>query len=195
MAKQKMTATLELRFQDGTSKKIKLDDVVVIRFSIKRRKSISFNESPQGRWNMSITEELLEKPLANNFLSVSKDVEYFKPVHFFLDGPVPIRVTWEHLDEGWDGQYEKGTNDTRLLRFTCTHFVDDQEDEIPNGSYCTRCPIDTPVETLRQFSDIILQACQKAEGRKGRLESLSWLNPDDIANLDKIREEMGLKKP
>lgn len=68
-----MTATLTLRFADGSSKDISLKKVLIINTKNEARQELRFAESSEG-WLMTVTQELLRgKTLADDFCSVVKN--------------------------------------------------------------------------------------------------------------------------
>jgi len=90
-----------------------------------------------------------------------------------------FRVTWEDIGEGWEGDYDPSDpEDDQLLRFSCDKLVNGEWEQVPDGSYCTRCPITTPKDSLELFANSILEACEQPSPKR-RLEELSWLSPED----------------
>jgi len=93
-----------------------------------------------------------------------------------------FKVVWEHIGEGWSGEFDPAVSDDEpLLRFSCLRGTNDGWEEVENGSYCTRCPISTPRHVLLQFAKQILEAL-KQPSPKRRLQELSWLCPADYVN-------------
>jgi hypothetical protein len=93
-----------------------------------------------------------------------------------------IRVTWAYIDEGQDGEYNPDDPaDIPLLRFSCERAQGSEPDwvEVPDGSYCTRLPVDTPVRNLVRAAIDILEALEQPSPKR-RLEALSWLEPGDF---------------
>lgn len=98
-----------------------------------------------------------------------------------------VRVTWEDIGEGLSGDYDNtDSDDVPLLRFSCDRKVDGDWEQIDDGSYCTRCPTNTPRKSLRRFAKEILDACEQPSPKR-RLEELSWLCPEDAKSSVKER--------
>jgi hypothetical protein len=90
-------------------------------------------------------------------------------------------ATWEYIGEGWSGDYNPDDpQDTELLRFSVYQHGEQMDD----GSYCTRMPIDSPEWMLRRALDVILNAVETTDSPKRRLELLSWLQPADFTEDD-----------
>lgn len=68
-----MTATLSLKFEDGSSTEIPIKAVVEIDVPDHGRKEISFREA-RGGWIMAINKPLLTGKLDHQFLTVAKDI-------------------------------------------------------------------------------------------------------------------------
>ena len=111
----------------------------------------------------------------------------FKELDLIRDGK---KVTWEYLGEGWSGDYNPDDpEDTQLLRFSCSQIVDiDTDDgddltegwqELPDSSYCTRMPINTPYSILAEAAARIMQEIEDVNYKKA-LEQLSYLCPEDF---------------
>ena len=96
------------------------------------------------------------------------------------------KVLWEWIGEGWEGDFDDlDPEDEPLLRFSCFQAILPQYstdgngwEEVPDGSYCTRCPITTPRSSLLKFAGEILAALELPSPKR-RLEELSWLCPED----------------
>jgi len=68
---KKQNATLKINFSDDTSKSITLKKVIIV--DTPGKQELSFRETANGEWIMTVTKSLLEnKQLANQFLEVSK---------------------------------------------------------------------------------------------------------------------------
>lgn len=67
-----MTATLALKFQDGSKTEITLEKVIELD-TPSARKEISFRETKSG-WVMAISKPLLTGKLDHQFLTVAKDI-------------------------------------------------------------------------------------------------------------------------
>lgn len=110
-----------------------------------------------------------------------------------------LRVTWEYLGEGLDGDYDPDdVLDFPHLRFTVDQRtwssgqVDDGEwQELPNASYCTRMPINAPEWMLIRALGEILEAARQPSPKR-RLEELSWLRPEDFDDKDPDERNSGV---
>jgi hypothetical protein len=96
-----------------------------------------------------------------------------------IDGK--YRVEWVHLGEGKDGDYDPNDpDDVELLRFD----VSFDGELIPDGSYCTLMPVNTPEDILKKglerIMDTIYDKCSTGDcwKRGGKVfEELSWIEP------------------
>ena len=68
-----MTATLALKFQDGSKTEINIKGVIEVDVPDHGRKEISFREA-RGGWVMAISKPLLTGKLDHQFLTVAKDI-------------------------------------------------------------------------------------------------------------------------
>lgn len=91
------------------------------------------------------------------------------------------RVDFEHIGEGLDGDHNPhDPNDLPLIRFTTYRQTDHGVwEEVPDGSYCTLLPTNTPTEALARAAEPILDALEQPSPKR-RLEELSWLQPEDL---------------
>lgn len=90
------------------------------------------------------------------------------------------RVIWEYIGEGWSGDYnEDDPQDTPLLRFSCFRRDGKEWGEMPDASYCTRMPLNSPAKILKEAAKIIVEAIQDCQYKR-RLEELSWFCPEDF---------------
>jgi hypothetical protein len=102
-----------------------------------------------------------------------------------------LRVTWEWIGEGWNGDYNPDNpDDDPLLRFSCDRFDVDSMDWVgmEDASYCTRLPISTPTRHLAIASAIILEEIDTDSSYKKALEHLSWFCPEDF-NKEMLDEQ------
>ena len=88
------------------------------------------------------------------------------------------KVEWVNLGEGKDGDYNHNDpNDVELLRFDI-YF---NGELVPDGSYCTLMPVDTPEPILRKGLERIMDAindkCENGICQKKVFEELSWIEP------------------
>jgi len=97
-----------------------------------------------------------------------------------------LRVTWEWIGEGWEGDYDpdesEGFKDTPLLRFSCSKLVDGEWEGLEDASYCTQLPITTCRRHLAIAASIILEEIDTDSSYKRALEFMSWLCPADFEN-------------
>jgi hypothetical protein len=94
------------------------------------------------------------------------------------------KVVWEYVGEGWSGDYDpEDVHDDPLLRFSCSVMSGPEQDgpwvELPDSSYCTRCPTNTEFKKLKRFASELLDACALPSPKR-RFEELSWLHPTDV---------------
>ena len=91
------------------------------------------------------------------------------------------RVEFENIGEGMSGDYDPtDLTDQALLRFYTERQNDAGEwEEVPDGSYCTLLPVDTPEEALARAAEPILDALEQPSPKR-RLEELSRLQPSDL---------------
>ena len=54
-----------------------------------------------------------------------------------------VKIEWEELGEGWDGEYAGTPDDKSLLRFYVARLEGGQWVDIDDGSWCTRFPANT----------------------------------------------------
>lgn len=98
------------------------------------------------------------------------------------DTGTTIKITWEYIGEGMDGDYNPDDpNDVKLLRFyICKEDIDGWI-EVDDGSFCTRMPIDTPRHLLAHGLKCIWEAVQDAlnadESIRKICEEISWCEP------------------
>ena len=73
-----------------------------------------------------------------------------------------VKIVWEWIEEGTSGSYQADDpNDEPLLRFSCSVWAEsgtvmEAWEELPDSSYCTNVPINTPKEVLGALADQIL---------------------------------------
>lgn len=98
-----------------------------------------------------------------------------------------VRVDWENLDEGLNGDYNPNDpNDVNLLRFTAYLATENGWEQIDDASYCTNTPSDTDTEVLqRMISKIALEYgnvlnSDPEQSVKKLGEELSWISPGDV---------------
>jgi len=102
-----------------------------------------------------------------------------------------MRVTWEWIGEGNEGDYNPDDpEDTPLLRFSCDHYIitDDGDgywEGMEDASYCTQLPVDTPMRHLVKAAGIIMEAIDTDSSYKRELEHLSWFCPEDFDKPEK----------
>jgi len=94
-----------------------------------------------------------------------------------------IKIEFEHIGEGWSGDYDPNDpDDTPLLRFTVYKLDGGQWNEIENASYCTLFPDDTPdviqLKGLQIIMDVIYFDATTEQGIKRKCQALSWLGPE-----------------
>lgn len=99
----------------------------------------------------------------------------------------PIKVDWVNLNEGYSGDYNpKDPEDVNLLRFDVYGATNGKWEALEGGSYCTRMPADTSIETLKKAALLIAQKCASAiengESLKRTCEQLSWFEPEWVEN-------------
>jgi hypothetical protein len=98
-----------------------------------------------------------------------------------------IRLVWEHIGEGWNGDYNaEDPNDKPLLRFSIDWRNNGDWEGLDDASYCTGLPTDTSPTTLREYADSIIASLSSTKeqptGHKRTLERWSWVGIED-ANL------------
>ena len=93
-----------------------------------------------------------------------------------------IRVEFEYIGEGLYGEYTGHDDDVPLFRFYI-YFSNDggyNFEEVNNGSYCTKLPIDTPVEKLKSLGQDIIEKVKiplmNGESVKNICESFCYLD-------------------
>lgn len=94
-----------------------------------------------------------------------------------------IKIEFEHIGEGWSGDYDPDDpDDVRLLRFTVYKIDFGEWSPIDDASYCTMLPVDTPKKSLHKalklIMDIIYFDATTGHSIKKKSEALSWLSPD-----------------
>lgn len=98
----------------------------------------------------------------------------------------PVRVELEWIGEGWSGEYDdRDPDDEPLLRFTVSHRVDGEWEQVDDASYCTQLSAlaVTEEERRRILTSIMEQVYDDvASGRsiKRLCEELSWLGRNDV---------------
>lgn len=55
-----MTATLQIQFEDGTTKDILLNKAIEMKVGSERKQSIEFRETKDGEWVMAFTSPIFE---------------------------------------------------------------------------------------------------------------------------------------
>lgn len=86
-------------------------------------------------------------------------------------------VSWEDTGEGMSGDYDAtDPHDVPLLRF----YVEQDGQDVEDGSYCTLIPVGTSQSILDKFSERILDAMQDSSGYKRKLEELTWLTVEQL---------------
>lgn len=93
-----------------------------------------------------------------------------------------VRVDWDELGEGWNGDYNPDDpDDTELLRFTVYWFDGQEWVECDDTSYCTRVPAGTSDDVrqrlLEGLMDEFASAVTGVHGTKKLGERLSWIDP------------------
>jgi hypothetical protein len=80
----------------------------------------------------------------------------------------------------WVERGDKGPSGEALLRFECFSLdIDDEATLIPEGSYATRLPLDTPIEELTSAALRIMEVLDESpDNYAEQLELLSWMSPD-----------------
>lgn len=93
----------------------------------------------------------------------------------------PVRVELEWIGEGWSGDYDdRDPDDEPLLRFTVSHRVNGEWEQVDDASYCTQLSALTTTEEERRriLASIMEQVYDDVAGGRSikRLcEDLSWL--------------------
>lgn len=104
-----------------------------------------------------------------------------------------VRVTFEYTGEGLWGDYTGEEDDMPVMRFyTWKRKTDDtypdyevdkngnEWEEVEDGSYCTRVPVDTPNETLEKLAWILLERLEEyvdaGDSIKKLVEELSLID-------------------
>jgi len=112
-----------------------------------------------------------------------------------------VLIEWSRLGEGLYGDYDPDDpEDVELLRFDVSvsvrHPKVDEVSEgcsvdgewvaVPDASYCTQVPVNTPLRLLHKGLELIFNEVYEplAEGDsiKRRCAALSWMTPDSIKN-------------
>lgn len=100
-----------------------------------------------------------------------------------------LAVAWVQLGEGWGGDYDpEDPNDEELLRFDALVRTANGWEDVEDGSYCTRTPVDTSPELRRQLlarlMEFLRDAIQFDENgaptpyaNRHVLEEASWIEP------------------
>jgi len=99
-----------------------------------------------------------------------------------------VRVAWEDLGEGLDGEYnEDDPNDVPLLRFNVYRrdSATAAWEEVEHASYCTRMPAEAGSVAKRRGLEILMNRFYDAvvadDGEAENIaEELSWIGPDDV---------------
>ena len=111
-----------------------------------------------------------------------------------------IRVSWEDIGEGMNGDYnDKDPDDQPLYRFyvdlNTSHYPDDPEAvtadedgwfEPVNNSYCTLVNADTTPEDVLQKGLRILWSSVKDKGVDRNLQELSWMDAESIQKREEV---------
>ena len=99
----------------------------------------------------------------------------------------PVKIEWVNLNEGWSGEYDEADPmDDNLLRFDVSmqNPVTLEWEEVPDGSFCTRIPAETPNHILERALVAIMDLIHHdvvTHGRSKRnCEQMSWLCPEDF---------------
>lgn len=98
-----------------------------------------------------------------------------------------VKIEWVNLGEGYDGDYdETNPDDVNFLRFDVSRLDDnDAWVEVPDGSYCTQMPANSPHQILRTGLRIIMDNIYDDVSNHGKAkkicEKLSWIKPEDCA--------------
>jgi hypothetical protein len=117
--------------------------------------------------------------LVDKNVEKSRHFEGSAPEIALIDGK--YKVEWVDLGEGKDGDYDSSDpDDVALLRFD----VSFNGELIPDGSYCTLMPVNTPEHVLKKglerIMDTISDKCSVGDCWKkgGKIfEELSWIEP------------------
>lgn len=93
-----------------------------------------------------------------------------------------VRVDFEWIGEGHDGDYPCDKNDEPLLRFTVFKLTGPGEwDEVECGSYCTLIPAKTDRAEVVRLAHLVLKtvgdAVRKGRSIKRACAELSWMKP------------------
>lgn len=93
----------------------------------------------------------------------------------------PVRVSFEHIGEGYSGEYNPNDpEDRRLLRFYIEERDEDGDwNDVDNGSFCTTLTTDTSIKDLVNYLTLIWgrvwEKLLAGESIKRECEKLSWL--------------------
>lgn len=125
----------------------------------------------------------------------AEPAEEFRSVAFSkYMGQVTVKVEWNDLKEGYNGDYNpKDPDDVHLLRFDVSTKHDNEDDfeAVESASYCSLVPFDTPQDTLIKGLEVIMSnvivPLAKQESVKRICEKLSWL---DVETIEKGYSEL-----
>ncbi|MDI6773434.1 MAG: hypothetical protein QME77_12750 [bacterium] len=115
------------------------------------------------------------------------EIEVVDRVDVERDG---VRVAFEWIGEGWDGDYNSDhPEDEPLLRFTVYRRVGDELVDVDSGSYCTAVSALTSRDVVIQLALAVLDRVED-HARVGQsirriAEELSWLDETDAQRVAK----------
>jgi len=93
-----------------------------------------------------------------------------------------VRVEWDDIGEGVSGDYnDNDPDDIALLRFYfATRNSAGEWEDLENGSYCTRFPVDSTPQQRAQALELLMDRAYDdilAGNYKRTIEELSWIEP------------------
>jgi hypothetical protein len=98
-----------------------------------------------------------------------------------------IKIEWVDLGEGWNGDWDPDDpDDTSLLRFDVSELKNNEWIEIPDASYCTQFPTNTPDHLKKRALHVIMNKiydhATTGQSIKRQCQFMSWIKPSDVEN-------------
>ncbi len=90
-----------------------------------------------------------------------------------------LRIDWDELGEGWNGDWDPDDpDDVELLRFSVYRLEGGEWVEADDASYCTQVPVATAAGVRQRLLEGLMDEIDGARGSIKKLcERLSWIDP------------------